>query len=89
MDPNERQRERELEIRRENELKDLETEADHSERPLEGLSSAHTSWTREQSDAAAGEVHGDDEARSREASMAQVPPAPPDRSLPDRGEDER
>jgi hypothetical protein len=80
-DPSERQRERELAIRRENELKDLETEADHSERPLEGLSSAHTSWTGDQPEAPRTE-HADDERRSREASEAQVPPAPPDRTLP-------
>lgn len=81
-DPMQRERERELAIRRENELKDLETERDHSERPLEGLSGAHTTWTAEQDDRDAARVHGDDEARSREASEAQVPPAPPEQSLP-------
>jgi hypothetical protein len=82
-DSNERQRERELAHRRENELKDLEVESRHGERPLEGLSSAHTTWTGEQDDRERA-VHEDDEARSREASEAQVPPAPPDRTLPDR-----
>ncbi len=87
-DPMERQRERELALRREQELKDLETENRHEERPLEGLSSAPTSWTQEQDDRAAERVHGHDEQRSRELSLEQVPPAPPDRSLPDRGADE-
>lgn len=79
-DPAERQRERELARRRENELKDLETEDRHEERPLEGLSSAHTTWTPDQG---AGAPHEDDEARSRAASEAQVPPPPADRTLPE------
>jgi len=78
-DPADRMRQRELERRRENELKDLETEDDHSERPLEGLSGAPTTWTPDQGD---GAPHEDDEARSRADSEAQVPPAPPDRTLP-------
>ncbi len=90
-DPMERERERELAIRRENELKDLETESDHRERPLEGLSGAHTTWTGEQDDRPAAEVHGHDEERSRRASEAQVPPAPPEQTLPpaEGGEGER
>jgi hypothetical protein len=80
-DSNERQRERELARRRENELKDLEVERRHGERPLEGLSGAHTTWTGEQDDAQRAD-HEDDEARSREASEQQVPPAAPDRTLP-------
>ncbi len=79
-DPAERMRQRELERRRQNELKDLETEDDHSERPLEGLSGAHTTWTPEQGD---GTPHEHDEERSRAASEAQVPPAAPDRTLPE------
>lgn len=74
-DPEEPLRERELERRRENELKDLETEADHSERPLEGLSHAPTTWTQDQDERNA-RVHEHDEERSREASEAQVPPPP-------------
>ncbi len=81
-DPAERMRQRELERRRENELKDLEVEARHGERPLEGLSRAPTTWPAQQDEAAAPAVHGDDEARSRRASEEQVPPAPPDRTLP-------
>ena len=83
-DPSERQRARELARRRENELKDLEVEDRHEERPLEGFSSAPTSWTQDQGD---GAPHGGDEEASRAASRAQVPPAAPDRTLPERGED--
>jgi hypothetical protein len=79
-DPADRMRQRELERRRENELEDLKTESDHSQRPLEGLSGAPTTWTQDQGDGAA---HEGDEARSRAASEAQVPPAPPDRTLPE------
>jgi hypothetical protein len=79
-DPMERQRERELERRRENELKDLEVESEHSERPLEGLSSAPTTWTPEQDDRQRS-AHERDEEASRRASEKQVPPAPPDRTL--------
>lgn len=81
-DPSERQRERELERRRQQELKDLETEDDHGERPLEGLSSAPTTWTQEQDDAEAPRVHGDDERASHARSVAQVPAAPANRTLP-------
>ena len=86
--PEDRLRERELERRRQNELKDLEVESRHGERPLEGFSSAPSTWTPEQDDAAAAEVHANDEARSEAASMAQVPPPPADRELPVRGTDE-
>jgi septal ring factor EnvC (AmiA/AmiB activator) len=79
-DPMQRLRERELERRRQNELKDLEVEEEHSERPLEGLSSAPTTWTREQNDAARA-LHEHDESESRRRSESQVPPAPPDRTL--------
>lgn len=72
-DPEHRTRERELERRRENEIKDLETEADHSDRPLEGFSGAHTTWTGEQDESQAG-LHQGDERRSEEASRAQIPP---------------
>ncbi|MFT3917653.1 MAG: hypothetical protein QM704_27290 [Anaeromyxobacteraceae bacterium] len=86
------QRDRELEHRRENEAKDLAVEGDHTERPLEGLSGAHTTWTEEQDDRQAGQVHGHDEARSRRASEEQIPgraPQDPDPPLPhtDAGED--
>ncbi len=81
-DPMERQHERELARRRQNELKDLEVEERHEERPLEGLSSAPTTWTRDQDDSAASAAHGHDEEHSRQASLEQVPLPPPDRTLP-------
>jgi hypothetical protein len=86
--PAERENERDLARRRAQELKDLETESDHGERPLEGFSGARTTWTEDQDEAAAPEVHGGDEATSRQASLDQVPPAPADRALPERAEDE-
>ena len=76
MDSNEKQRRRELELRREQELKDLETERTIGQRPLEGFSGAHTSWTGDQDDRAAGEVHGDDERAARERSESQIPKQP-------------
>jgi hypothetical protein len=76
-------REQELKRRRENEIKDLDTESDHSERPLEGLSAAPTTWTPEQDDAAAASVHSDDERRSEELSRAQIPPAEPADPIPE------
>ena len=72
MDSNEKQRRRELELRRAGEEKDLEVERTIGERPLEGLAGGHTSWTGEQDDTAAREVHGDDERASRERSEEQV-----------------
>ncbi len=76
MDSNEKQRRRELELRREQEQKDLEPEATIGPRPLEGFSGAHTTWTGQQDDASAPAEHGDDERDSREASRRQVPPPP-------------
>ncbi len=76
MDSNERQRRRELELRREQEKKDLETERTIGPRPLEGFSRAHTSWTEEQDDQAAPEVHGGDENAARRRSERQIPEEP-------------
>jgi hypothetical protein len=73
MDSNEKQRRRELRLRRENERKDLEVERTIGPRPLEGLSGAHTTWTGEQDDRQRGAHSGDEEA-SRRASEAQIPP---------------
>jgi hypothetical protein len=74
--PAERLRERELARRRENELKDLEVEDTHAERPLEGLSSAGTTtWTPEQDESQRGR-HEDDEAVSRARSLGQIPESP-------------
>jgi hypothetical protein len=77
MNSDEMQRQRELELRRENEKKDLEVERTIGERPLEGLSGAHTSWTDQQDDKQRA-VHEDDEARSRRASEEQIPSVPSD-----------
>jgi hypothetical protein len=76
MDSNEKQRRRELELRRENEEKDLEVERTVGPRPLEGFSGAHTSWTGEQDDASARTEHAGDEAASRQASEEQIPKLP-------------
>jgi hypothetical protein len=75
MDSNEKQRQRELELRRENEKKDLEVERTIGQRPLEGLSSGHTTWTSDQNDSRPDReaAHGRDEERSRRASEDQIP----------------
>jgi hypothetical protein len=72
-EPTDPVRDRELERRRANEIKDLVTENDHGERPLEGLSAAPTTWTTEQDDAAAPSVHSNDEAESQRRSREQIP----------------
>ena len=76
MDSNEKQRRRELELRREQEVKDLVTERTIGPRPLEGLSGAHTTWTGEQDDRAALVVAGGLERGSRELSERQIPKLP-------------
>jgi hypothetical protein len=75
MDSNERQRRRELELRRENEKKDLEVERTIGERPLEGLAGGHTTWTGEQDDAERS-AHDGDEQASRRRSEQQVEDIP-------------
>ena len=77
MDPSEKQRERELASRRDNEEKDLEVERTIGPRPLEGFSGGHTTWTAEQDDAQRA-VHRGDEEASRRSSEAQVTGAEPD-----------
>ncbi|HET7755356.1 MAG TPA: hypothetical protein VFK85_15715 [Anaeromyxobacteraceae bacterium] len=72
MDSNEKQRQRELDLRRENEKKDLEVERTIGPRPLEGMSGGHTTWTGEQNDAERS-AHSHDEERSRRASEEQIP----------------
>ena len=86
--PADRENERDLARRREQELKDLDTEQDHGPRPLEGLSGAHTTWTEEQDEAAAAQVHGNDEAESERRSLEQVPPDPDEKRLPEEGDGE-
>ncbi len=87
--PADRENERDLARRREQELKDLDTEQDHGPRPLEGLSGAHTPGTEEQDEAAAAQVHGNDEAESERRSLEQVPPDPDEKRLPEEGDGER
>ncbi len=73
--PNERRdplRELELKRLKEREKADLEVEAKRGPRPLEGMSEAPTTWTREQNDAEAPEAHGDDAEKSIEASKRQA-----------------
>ena len=76
MNSNDKQRQRELELRREGEEADLEVERTIGPRPLEGLAGGHTTWTGAQDDEAAPAVHGDDERASRERSERQIPPRP-------------
>jgi len=72
-DPTHWQHEHERARLREKELKDLEVERNRGPRPLEGLSSGgHTTWTGQQDDAAAAEVHAHDAEDAVAASEAQV-----------------
>jgi hypothetical protein len=72
-DPTHWQREHERARLREKELKDLEVERNRGPRPLEGLSSGgHTTWTGQQDDAAAAEVHAHDAEEAEAASEEQV-----------------
>ena len=72
-DPTHWQREHERARLREKELKDLEVERNRGPRPLEGLSSGgHTTWTGQQDDTVAAEVHGHDAADAEAASEEQV-----------------
>lgn len=65
---------REQEIRRwkEREAKDLEVERKKGPRPLEGYAGGHTTWTGEQDDRAAREVHANDERLSEDLSAEQT-----------------
>jgi hypothetical protein len=72
-DPTHWQREHERARLREKELKDLEVERNRGPRPLEGLSSGgHTTWTGQQDDSVAAEVHGHDREDAEAASEEQV-----------------
>lgn len=86
--PADRENERDLARRRAQELKDLDTEHDHGPRPLEGFAGARTTWTEEQDDTAAAQVHGNDEAEAERRSLEQVPPDPDEKRLPENGEGE-
>jgi hypothetical protein len=82
-EPTDPVRHRELERRRENEIKDLDTENDHGERPLEGLSAAPTTWTPDQDEAAAPSVHANDEEESQRRSREQIPEPQPKDPIPE------
>lgn len=78
-DPAEQFKRHEYELWREREKKDLEVERNRGERPLEGFSGedAGTTWTDEQDDSAAAEVHAHDRDDSLRESEEQIPPADP------------
>ena len=93
-DPIERQhqREREQERRRlrEQEQKDLDVEAHRGPRPLEGFAGGHTTWTGQQDDEAAAQVHAADARSSWEASERQARLEPePEARQPEEDEDAR
>lgn len=82
-----REREQERQRLREQAQKDLEVEARHEPRPLEGFAGGHTTWTGQQDDEAAARVHARDAEESRAASerWARLEPEP---GLRDPEEDE-
>jgi murein DD-endopeptidase MepM/ murein hydrolase activator NlpD len=77
-----REREQERQRLREQEQKDLEVESQRGPRPLEGFAGGHTTWTGQQDDEAASQVHARDAAASWEASerQARLEPEPETRS---------
>lgn len=74
--PDEPLRELERQQWKERERADLEIERTHAERPLEGFSGADagTTWSEQQDDEAAREVHANDEERSVRRSEEQARP---------------
>jgi len=73
-----REREQERERLRLQEEKDLEVEARRGPRPLEGFAGGHTTWTGQQDDEAAAQIHAQDAEESWRASerQAQLKPEP-------------
>jgi hypothetical protein len=67
-----REREQERQRLREQEQKDLEVESRREPRPLEGFAGGHTTWTGQQDDDAASQVHAQDAEKSWEASERQA-----------------
>jgi hypothetical protein len=67
-----REREQERQRLREQEQKDLEVEAQRGPRPLEGFAGGHTTWTGQQDDEAASQVHAQDAEASWAASERQA-----------------
>ena len=78
-----REREQERERLREEEEKDLEVEAQRGPRPLEGFAGGHTTWTGQQDDKAATQVHARDAQESWQASerQARLEPEPESRDV--------
>ncbi|MDY7229710.1 hypothetical protein [Hyalangium rubrum] len=86
-----REREQERERLRDQEQQDLKVEAQRGTRPLEGFAGGHTTWTGQQDDEAAAQVHARDAQESLEASerQARLEPEPESRSdIRDGSEDE-
>ncbi|MFL5347809.1 MAG: hypothetical protein ACJ8AT_23720 [Hyalangium sp.] len=67
-----RERVQERERLRQQEEKDLEIEAQRGPRPLEGFAGGHTTWTGQQDDEAAAQVHARDAQESWQASERQA-----------------
>jgi hypothetical protein len=78
-----REREQERQRLREQETKDLEVEAQRGPRPLEGFAGGHTTWTGQQDDAAASQVHARDAEASWEASERQARLEPEEEQAPE------
>jgi hypothetical protein len=82
-----RERAQERQRLREQEESDLKVEAQRGPRPLEGFAGGHTTWTGQQDDKAAAQVHARDAEESWQASerQARLEPEP---QLRDVDEDE-
>jgi len=80
-----REREQERQRLREQERKDLEVEARRGPRPLEGFAGGHTTWTGQQDDEAAAQLHAQDAEASWEASERQARLEPDEEQAPERG----
>jgi hypothetical protein len=88
-----REREQERQRLREQEERDLKVEAQRGPRPLEGFAGGHTTWTGQQDDEVAAQVHARDAEESWQASerQARLEPEPTrrdeDEDAPARGEE--
>ncbi|HYI03230.1 hypothetical protein [Hyalangium sp.] len=67
-----RERQQERQRLREQEQKDLEVESRREPRPLEGFAGGHTTWTGQQDDDDASQVHAQDAEKSWDASARQA-----------------
>jgi hypothetical protein len=79
-----REREQERQRLREQERKDLEVEAQRGPRPLEGFAGGHTTWTGQQDDEAAAQMHAQDDEASWEARKQQARLEPDEEQAPER-----